>query len=238
MSTDDSTRLLTLRTCVDALLLGEDGPDVDRLHATLAALDPGFAGDAVGDATFDPTTGMPSPTWIGRLQAFRDEVQSTPGEGELPDAGLVQAVGLDPELAARLMSVRSFRRFLLKHDLFPAPSGVRATDDGPWWTEDRVLPDGRWGRIRVRGSKARTPSPDDLWYRLSIDDLSAEVAYDDVRRTIVGPVWRADDGQVAGLWVVVESIADGTVRRLLVDRMRAEQVELPGVRVVPVALPG
>lgn len=230
--------LALLRAALDALALGDDAPDVDRLRATLLALDPALSGDVLGSVLWDHDTGMPSPASIGRLHEERVSALVEPDTAaDLPDEGVLQATSLDPELGARLRARRSFIRFIRRNPIFPCEPEILTEGDGPWWTADHVLPDGRWGRIRVRGSEARVAPRKDLAFGLSIDDLSAQFAYEDTRRCVLGPTVRDAEGSLLGLWATVESLTDGVQRRLVIDRMHAEDVDAHGALVVPIAVP-
>jgi hypothetical protein len=232
---DPTAVLLLLRAALDALApLGDDAPDPDRLRATLQALDPTLSGDAFAPLAWAPA-GLPAPSALACVRARRDDllVQDEP---DVPDEAIVRATQVDAELAQRLIAERTFRRFLRRHPVFPGEAGVVRVDGEPWWTWDHVLADGRWGRIRVRGARERLPQPGDAWFTLSLDDLDAEVGYDVVHRCVLGPAWRDADGRLAGLEAVREASGEPPVRRLAVDRMRAEDVPA-GWRVVPFPLP-
>ncbi len=230
--------LALLRAALDALALGEDAPDLDRLRATLLALDPALRGDALGALGWVESTGMPSPDSIAQLVELRANALTEPDTAaDLPDEGVLQATSLDPELGARLLSRRSFVRFVRRNALFPGEAEVVTDGDGPWWTWDSILADGRWGRIRIAGTADHTPLRVGLAYQLSIDDLSAQFAYEDTRRCVIGPgAWDAN-GELVGVWATVESLSDGVQRRLILDRMHAEDVDAQGALVVPIAVP-
>ena len=230
--------LALLRAALDALALGDDAPDLDRLRATLLALDPALCGDALSTLQWVESTGMPSPASITSLHDQRESALTEPDTAaDLPDEGLLQATSLDPELGARLRARRSFIRFVRRNSLFPGEPEVLTDGDGPWWTWDTVLPDGRWGRIRVAGVEDRAPLRVELAYKLSIDDLSAQFAYEDTRRTVIGPAAWDGNGELVGVWASVESLTDGVQRRLILDRMHAEDVDAMGAQVVPIAVP-
>lgn len=230
--------LALLRAALDALALGDDAPDLDRLRATLLALDPALCGDALGPLGWVESTGMPAPGAIAALHEQRAAALTEPDTAaDLPDDGLLQATSLDPELGARLRARRSFVRFLRRNAIFPGEAQVVSTTSGPWWTWDAVLPDGRWGRVRIQGASDRATIRVELAYKLSIDDLSAQFAYEDTRRCVLGPGVFGAGGELIGLWATVESLVDGVQRRLVVDRMLAEDVDAQGALVVPIAVP-
>lgn len=227
--------LAVLRTALEALALGDDAPDLVRLSSTLQGL--ALAGDAIEAPSWDPVTGMPAPEWLESLSelASASLAEDDPSD-DLPDRGMVNATRLDPELGARLITRRTLIRFLRRNGLFPTPPAVRVSADGPWWCCDVVLQDGRWGRVRVKGDQHRVLPKESLAFGLTIDDLSAEFAYEDVRRTVLGPAALDATGAVVGLWVTVERLGDGELRRLLIDRMFAEDVDAKGATVVPLAV--
>jgi hypothetical protein len=230
--------LALLRAALDALALGDDAPDLDRLRATLLALDPALCGDALPSVGWGEATGMPAPDAIAALHELRaTALTEQDTAADLPDEGVLQATSLDPELGARLRARRSFVRFVRRNALFPGAAEVHTDGDGPWWTWDAVLPDGRWGRIRIAGAADRTPVRVELAYKLSIDDLSAQFAYEDTRRCVIGPAAWDAQGQLVGVWATVESLTDGVQRRLILDRMHAEDVDAKGALVVPIAVP-
>ena len=230
--------LALLRAALDALAVGDDAPDLDRLRATLLALDPALCGDALGPLGWVESTGMPAPDTIAALHEQRAAALTEPDTvAELPDEGLLQATTLDQELGARLRARRTFVRFLRRNAIFPGEAEVVSTTTGPWWTWDAVLSDGRWGRVRIQGATGRAPIRVELAYKLSIDDLSAQFAYEDTRRCVLGPGVFGASGDLIGLWATVESLADGVQRRLVVDRMWAEDVDAQGALVVPIAVP-
>ncbi|MCB9682803.1 MAG: hypothetical protein H6733_15155 [Alphaproteobacteria bacterium] len=232
--------LAILRGALDALgVLGDDLPDPERLAATLEALDPALSGDAFAPAGWVAGTELPAPSWIERVHAFKEQTDELTDESEIPDQGLVSVTALAPELGQRLMSQRTFHRFVRRHDLFPPPGpSLHAAGGATWWTWDALLSDGRWGRLRVEGATPRRAPAGDRWFTLSFDDLEAELAYATVRRCVVGPAWRDGARRVAGLFATLEVSGDTAVHRLAVDRMRAEDVGLGDVLVTPFALPG
>lgn len=234
---DDPTtaRLIVLRAAVDALGgLGDDAPDQARILALLRALDPALSGDACGSAAWVSSTGLPAPAWVREAHELRRAIITGTEDVELPDEGLMHAMAMDPELGQRLMAERAFHRFLRRHPLFPAPEAeVVNTAKGPWWTRDALRSDGAWVRLRVAGVDA-PPVTDPV--EVEVEALAAATGRA-VRRTVVGPCYGHEEGPVRGLYARVEASGEPTARRLVVDRMVAEDVAEPDVVVVPFAVP-
>ena len=237
LSSATSSRLGLLRAALRALSLGDDGPDRVRLEASLQVLDPMLSGDVLGPPAWVERTGLPAPAWLGRaLQAQQSQLEATP---DLPDEGLVHATSLDPGLGERLLRERAFRGFLERNKLFDVSRVSRPVDEEghDWWTWDALLPDGRWGRLRVRGQVTATAT--EAWWSLDIDTLAARVGATpvSVRRTLVGPAYRDPSGVVCGLWATVEAPGSEPLRRVAIERMSAEDVEADGAQVRPFAAP-
>ena len=232
--TDTPRSLLVLRHAIEAFASrAADLPDSDGLRAVLGALDPTFSDDLVTPVAWNEESGLPDRAWLGRLAEARS-LLAREAEDATPADVVIATVGAQ---AAQLrLRRRTVARFLQRSPVFPAPAGVQRRGDAVAWVWDSVLPDGRWGRVVVPGRAEWRPQPS--WLTMPFDDLAAEVAYEPVRRGIIGPAVRdAASGRVVGLCATVEVTGEAPWRRAAVDRMAAEDVVLPGFVVIPVAVP-
>lgn len=230
---DTPRTLLVLRHALDAFASrADDLPDLDALRAILGALDPTFSDELATPVAWNEGTGLPDPAWLDRLGRARD-LLAVEAEDTTPADVVIAAVGA---VAARArLQRRTVARFLQRAPVFPAAAEVRRWRDGVAWVWDAVLADGRWGRIVVPGREVRRPLP--VWLTMPFEDLEAEVAYEPVRRAIVGPAVRDDAGRTLGLCATVEASGEPPWRRVAVDRMAAEDLDVPGFGVIPVAVP-
>jgi len=230
---DPHRTLVVLRHALDAFAArADDLPDLDGLRSVLGALDPTFSDELVGPVAWHPDTAMPDPAWIERLARVRVLLAAEADDATPAD---VLIAGVGPVAARARLQRRTVARYLQRSPVFPAAAEVRRWGDGVAWVWDAVLPDGRWGRVVVPGREVRRPLP--VWLTMPFEDLEAEVAYEPVRRAIVGPAVRDAEGRVVGLCATIEATGEAPWRRVAVDRMAAEDVEVPGFVVLPVAVP-
>ncbi|MBX2800354.1 MAG: hypothetical protein KTR31_21925 [Myxococcales bacterium] len=152
-----------LRAALDALAPNEDHVSLSAALDHLHALDPANGGSLLLPAEVSTHTGMPTYQWLERARS--EAVLATRGtDAEDPsDAELQRARDLDPELGARMHDRRTLHRHLRTAELLPATrigGAIRRIGDSGWMqvalAYDRMVPDGRWVRVRV---ELKTPGP-------------------------------------------------------------------------------
>ena len=152
-----------LRAALDLLAPNEEHVSLSAALDHMLALDPVTSGRLLLPAEVSDHTGMPTYQWLERARS--EAVLARRGSDALDpsDADLERAMSLDAELGARMRDRRTLHRHLRRAELLPATrlgGAVRRVGDSGWTqvalAYDRMVPDGRWVRIRM---ELRTPGP-------------------------------------------------------------------------------
>ncbi|MEN0063705.1 MAG: hypothetical protein AAGA48_16250 [Myxococcota bacterium] len=152
-----------LRAALDALAPNEDFLSLSAALDHLHALDTAVSGSLLFPAEVSRRTGMPTYSWLERVRSEAVLARRSDPDGDPSDDQLERAKALDAELAARMRDRRSLYRHLRTAELLSATrlvGAVRRVGDSGWTqvalAYDRLVPDGRWVRVRV---EAKTPGP-------------------------------------------------------------------------------
>ena len=159
--------LRALRSAVEALAPNRDFVPLRAAVGHLRALDPAVSGTMLGPAEVEPSSGMPSYTWLERARAEAASAMAP------PDADTVRrAEALDPALGRRMRDRANLHEHYAMHPLLEVSAIAAAARklDPPEAAiaYDRVLPDGRWLRVRSIIALDRIESP----FSLDVDRLT------------------------------------------------------------------
>lgn len=152
-----------LRASLDALAPNEDHVPLSAALDHLHALDPALSGRVLFPAEVSAHTGMPAYPWLERARSEAVLAARGSDETDPTDAHLEHAASLDPDLGARMRDRRALHRHLRVAELL-APTRIggavrRVAPSGNTQVAlayDRMVPDGRWVRIRL---ELTTPGP-------------------------------------------------------------------------------
>lgn len=151
-----------LRAALDALAPNEDHVPLSAALDHLHALDPALSGRLLLPAEVG-ASGMPSYPWLERARSEAVLAARGTDETDPSDAHLARAMALDPDLGARMQDRRALHRHLRTAELLSPTrlvGAVRRVGDSGWTqvalAYDRMVPDGRWVRIRL---ELKTPGP-------------------------------------------------------------------------------
>lgn len=143
--------LRAMGTALDRLGPNEDFVPLKESLAVLHALSPGLSGPLLAPAELS-SVGMPAFAWLSRLYSEQVLALKTEPSGDTPQVDIDRAMGLDPELGARVMGRRDLHRFLRGQGLLPSRRVFGALKRRKPVLElrlyfDHVDPAGRWVRV-------------------------------------------------------------------------------------------